>query len=195
MTLCCKIKNFYYATALDYDTACTLNSARLACIGNWYENLSNTCQLQNTTWFTPNWHPQVSCSKGSGKEAGYEGPPHVGEEWTICGGPHHPPRLLSPFRKHSMSQWALILGNKPSTFYLLWPRMTYQESWGHQGVQGGARGHQWAPGGSRLPPAPKREIKQQNNGPKSWFKVPKVCPDPKGMVFTHFWGIWGHLDA
>ena len=56
--------------------------------------------------FTPNWHPQVSCSKGSGKEAGYEGPPHVGEEWTICGGPHHPPRLLSPFRKHSMSQWA-----------------------------------------------------------------------------------------
>ena len=107
MTLCCKIKNFYYATALDYDTACTLNSARLACIGNWYENLSNTCQLQNTTWFTPNWHSQVSlCSKGSGKEAGYEGPPHVGEEWTICGGPHHPPRLLSPFRKHSMSQWA-----------------------------------------------------------------------------------------
>ena len=28
-----------------------------------------------------------------------------------------------------------------------------------------------------------------------WFKTPKVCPDPKGMVFTHFWGIWGHLDA
>ena len=54
---------------------------------------------------------------------------------------------------------------------------------------------QGAPGGSRLPPAPKREIKQQNNGPKSWFKVPKVCPDPKGMVFTHFWGIWGHLDG
>ena len=77
----------------------------------------------------------------------------------------------------------------------LWPRMTYQGSWGHQGVQGGARGHQGAPGGSRLPPAPKREIKQQNNGPKSWFKVPKVCPDPKGMVFTHFWGIWGDLDG
>ena len=71
----------------------------------------------------------------------------------------------------------------------LWPRMTYQGSWGHQGVQGGARGHQGAPGGSRLPPAPKREIKQQNNGPKSWFKVPKVCPDPKGMVFTHFWDL------
>ena len=77
----------------------------------------------------------------------------------------------------------------------LWPRMTYQGSWGHQGVQGGARGHQGAPGGSRLPLAPKRVVKQQNNGPKPWFKVPKVCPDPKGMVFTHFWGIWGHLGA
>ena len=77
----------------------------------------------------------------------------------------------------------------------LWPRMTYQGSWGHQGVQGGARGHQGAPGGSRLPPAPKRVIKQQNNGPKPWFKVPKVCPDPKGMVYTHFWGIWSHLDG
>ena len=64
---------------------------------------------------------------------------------------------------------------------------------GAPGGAGGARGHQGAPGGSRLPPAPKRE--QQNNGPKSWFKVPKVCPDPKGMVFTHFWGIWGHLDG
>ena len=41
-----------------------------------------------------------------------------------------------------------------------------------QGVMG-------APGG------PKRVIKQQNNDPKPWFKVPKVCPDPKGMVFTH----------
>ena len=39
---------------------------------------------------------------------------------------------------------------------------------------------------TRLPPAPKREIKQQNNGPKSWFKVPKGCPDLKGMVHTHF---------
>ena len=29
-------------------------------------------------------------------------------------------------------------------------------------------------------------IKQQNNGPKPWFKVPKVCPDPKGVVFTNF---------
>ena len=76
-----------------------------------------------------------------------------------------------------------------------WPRMTYQGSWGHQGVQGGARGHQGAPRGSRVPPAPKRVIKQQNNGPKPWFKVPKVCPDPKGMVLNHFWGIWGHLGA
>ena len=73
--------------------------------------------------------------------------------------------------------------------------MTYQGSGGHQGVQGGASGHQGAPGGSRLPSAPERVIKQQNNGPKPWFKVPKVCPDPWGMVLTHFWGIWGHLVA
>jgi len=76
-----------------------------------------------------------------------------------------------------------------------WPRMTYQGSWGHPGVQGGARGHQGAPEGSMVPPAPKRVIKQQNNGPKPWFKVPKVCPDPKGMVLIHFWGIWGLLGA
>ena len=63
--------------------------------------------------------------------------------------------------------------------------MTYHGSWGHQG----------APGGSRIPPAPKRVIKQQNNGPKSEFKLHKVCRDKKGMVFTHFWGIWGHLDG
>ena len=50
---------------------------------------------------------------------------------------------------------------------------------GRQGALGGARG-------SRVPPAPKRVIKQQNNGPKPWFKVPKVCPDPKGMVLNHF---------
>ena len=50
-------------------------------------------------------------------------------------------------------------------------------------------------GASRLPLAPKRVIKQQNSGPKPWFEVPKVCCDPKGMVFTHFWGIWGHLGA
>ena len=67
----------------------------------------------------------------------------------------------------------------------LWPRMTYQGSWGHQG----------APGESRLPPVPKTVIKQQNSGPKPWFKVHKVCPDPKGMEFTHLWGIWGHLGA
>ena len=57
---------------------------------------------------------------------------------------------------------------------------------GAPGVQGGARGHKGAPGGSGVPPAPKRVIKQQNNGPKPWFKVPKVCPDPKGMVLNHF---------
>ena len=22
-----------------------------------------------------------------------------------------------------------------------------------------------------------------------------MCPDPKGMVFIHFYGIWGHLDG
>ena len=41
-------------------------------------------------------------------------------------------------------------------------------AWGHQEVQGGAR----------VPPAPKRVIQQQNNGPKPRFKMPKVCPDP-----------------
>ena len=65
----------------------------------------------------------------------------------------------------------------------------------HTRGQGGTRGPRGAPGGSRLPTAPKRVIKQQNNDPKPWFKVPKVCCDPKRMVFTHFWGIWGHLDA
>ena len=53
------------------------------------------------------------------------------------------------------------------------------------GGPGGARGHQGVPGGSRIPPVPKKVIKQQNNDPKPWFTVTKVCPDPKGMVFTH----------
>ena len=66
---------------------------------------------------------------------------------------------------------------------------------GVRGAPGGPVGPQGVPGGSRLPPAPKRVIKQPNNDPKPWFKVPKVCCAPKGMVFTHFWGIWGHLDA
>ena len=42
------------------------------------------------------------------------------------------------------------------------------------GAPGGPGGRQGAPGGARgswLPLAPKR--------------VKKVCPDPKGMVFTH----------
>ena len=43
------------------------------------------------------------------------------------------------------------------------------------------RGHLGASGGSRLPPAPKRVIKQQNNDSKPWFRVPKVCPDPNIM--------------
>ena len=43
------------------------------------------------------------------------------------------------------------------------------------------RGSKGAPGGSRVPLAPKRVIKQQNNGPKPWFKVPSVSR-----------GIWVH---
>ena len=66
---------------------------------------------------------------------------------------------------------------------------------GVRGAPGGPGGRKGAPGGSRLPSAPERVIKQQNNGPKPWFKAPKVCPDPKEMVFIHFWGIWGHLGA
>ena len=61
--------------------------------------------------------------------------------------------------------------------------MTQDDIPGVMGAPGGPGGRHGAPGGSRLPPTPKREIKQQNNGPKSWFKVPKVCPDPKGVVF------------
>ena len=40
----------------------------------------------------------------------------------------------------------------------------------------------------------KRVIKQQNNGSKPCFQVPKVCPDTKGIVFIHIWYIWGHCD-
>ena len=29
------------------------------------------------------------------------------------------------------------------------------------------------------------QIKQQNNDHKPWVKVLKVCPDPKGVIFTH----------
>ena len=83
-----------------------------------------------------------------------------------------------------------------------WPRMIeYGKGWhnrgqrGSRGVRGGVRGHQGVLGATRLLPTPKWVIKQQNNGSKPWFKVPKVCSDPKGMVFIHFWGIWGHLDA
>ena len=50
---------------------------------------------------------------------------------------------------------------------------------GSRGVQGGVRGHQGVLGATRLLPTPKWVIKQQNNGSKSWFKVPKVCPWPK----------------
>ena len=50
---------------------------------------------------------------------------------------------------------------------------------GSRGVQGGVRGHQGVLGATRLLPTPKWVIKQQNNGSKSWLKVPKVCPWPK----------------
>ena len=70
---------------------------------------------------------------------------------------------------------------------------------GVMGAPGGPGGRQGAPGGLRgvlgTPQCQKRVIKQQNNGPKPWFKVPKVCPDPKGMVLIHFSGIWDHLGA
>ena len=52
-----------------------------------------------------------------------------------------------------------------------WLTMTQDDIPGVMGAPGGPGGRQGAPGGSRLPPAPKREIKQQNNDPKSWFKV------------------------
>ena len=76
-----------------------------------------------------------------------------------------------------------------------WLTMAQDDIPGVRGAPGGPGGPQGAPGGSRLPPAPKREINQQNNDPKPWFKVPKVCCDPKGVVFTQNCGIWGHLDA
>ena len=40
------------------------------------------------------------------------------------------------------------------------------------GGQGAPRGPVGVKGGSRLPPATKKILKQQNNGPKPWVKVP-----------------------
>ena len=76
-----------------------------------------------------------------------------------------------------------------------WLTMAQDDIPGVRGPLGVPGGRQGAPGGWRLLPAPKRVIKQQYNGPKPWFKVPKVCPGPWGMVLIHFWGIWGHLVA
>ena len=76
-----------------------------------------------------------------------------------------------------------------------WLCMARDDIPGVRGVPGGPGGHQGAPGATRLLPTPKWVIKQQNNGSKPWLKVPKVCPDPKGMVSIHFWCIWGHLGA
>ena len=90
---------------------------------------------------------------------------------------------------------ASLIHSRWVKYYPWWPSMTdYGPGW-HSRGQGGIRGSRGATGGSRQSPATKRVIKQQNNDPKPWFKVPKVCCDPKGMVFTHFWGIWGHLEA
>ena len=67
------------------------------------------------------------------------------------------------------------LPKSPPTSATLGPGWHTRGSWGHQGV----------PGGSRIPPPPNRVIKQQNNDPKPWFKVPKVCPDPKrGGIYS-----------
>ena len=52
---------------------------------------------------------------------------------------------------------------------------------GVMGAPGGPQGCLGAPRDARGvldTPGAKRLIKQQNNGPKPWFKVPKVCPDP-----------------
>ena len=70
----------------------------------------------------------------------------------------------------------------------------YGPGW-HTRGQGGTRGSRGVPGRSRLPLAAKWVIKTAKNGPKPWFKVSKVYPDPKRMVLIHFWGILGHLDA
>ena len=69
---------------------------------------------------------------------------------------------------------------------------------GVRGPPGGPGGRQGAPGGWRLLPAPKRVIKQQNNGPKPWLKVPKVCAEltHEGWflpISEAFGAIWLHL--
>ena len=48
-----------------------------------------------------------------------------------------------------------------------------------QGARGGARGVYATPGG-------KKSDKNSKKGPKPWFKVSKVYPDPKRMVLIHF---------
>ena len=51
--------------------------------------------------------------------------------------------------------------------------------WGRQGVQGGAREVKTTLGA-------KMSDKNCKNGPKTWFKVSKVYPDPKRMILIHF---------
>ena len=53
-------------------------------------------------------------------------------------------------------------------------------------------------GATGLPLAPNNKQKQQNNGPKPWFKVPKVCPNPKWALFSFISDaidtIWMHYN-
>ena len=66
--------------------------------------------------------------------------------------------------------------------------MTQDDIPGVMGAPGGPGGAQGAPGGARGvqdTPGAKKSDKIAKNDPKPWFKVPKVCPDLKGMVFTY----------
>ena len=87
----------------------------------------------------------------------------------ICGGLFRtPPNTLQcAAMYYSVTAW--IIHTRWVKYDPWWPRMTdYGPGW-HTRGQGGTRGSRGAPGGSRLPLAPKRVIKQQNNDPKPWF--------------------------
>ena len=53
---------------------------------------------------------------------------------------------------------------------------------GAQGVQGWPMGRQ----GVYATPGGKKSDKNSKKGPKPWFKVSKVYPDPKMIVLIHF---------
>ena len=66
---------------------------------------------------------------------------------------------------------------------------------GARGVPGGPGGHQGAPGGSRVPLAPKRVIKQQIMAPDHGLKCPKCVLTQKGwflFISEAFGAIWVH---